>query len=100
MIEDSRSQEPQVLTVEVGPDEPLVLPEVFKSVLGLEDGGIYTAVQFDGMVLLISRPLQSPQVLEQMRRALDEAGVTLEDLLDGLADIRSQMLRERYGITT
>ena len=51
------------------------------------------------MVLLLSHPLQSPEALEGMRQALEAAGVTLDELLAGLADIRPQMLRERYGIT-
>lgn len=55
-------------------------------------------VQLDGMVLLVSRPLVSPQALERMRQALNAAGVTLKDLLAGLADIRTQMLQERYGL--
>jgi hypothetical protein len=33
-----------------------------------------------------------------MRQALNAAGVTLKDLLAGLADIRTQMLQERYGL--
>ncbi len=86
-------------TLELAPGEPLVLPEAVKASLGLEEGGTCTILQLDGMVLLIPRPLQSPEALEGMRQALEAAGVTLDDLLAGLAEIRTQMLRERYGIT-
>jgi hypothetical protein len=34
-----------------------------------------------------------------MHRALSTAGVTLDDLLAGLADVRTRMLYERYGLT-
>jgi len=86
-------------TLELGPDDPLILPQAFKAALGLEEGGTCTVIQLDEMVLLISRPLVSPEALEGMRQALDAASVTLDDLLAGLADIRTQMLRERYGLT-
>ena len=66
--------------------------------MGLREGGTCAVVQLDGMVLLVSRPLVSPQALERMRQALNAAGVTLKDLLAGLADIRTQMLQERYGL--
>jgi len=86
-------------TLELGPGEPLILPQAFKAVLGLEEGGSCTIINLDGMVLLIRCSLVSPEALEGMRQALSTADVTLEDLLSGLADIRTQMLRERYGIT-
>jgi len=78
----------------------LILPDAFKVALGLGEGGTCTVVQLDGMVLLIPRLLVSLEALEGMRQALSEAGVTLEDLLTGLADIRTQMLHERYGLTS
>jgi hypothetical protein len=86
-------------TLELGPDDPLTLPEAFKAALGLEGGGTCTVVHLDGMVVLIPRSLVSPEALDEMRQALSTAGVTLEDLLAGLADIRTQMLHERYGLT-
>lgn len=98
MAEELSSQEIPTLTLELGPGDPLVLPEVFKAALGLEGGGVCTVVQLNGIVLLVSRPLISLEALEGMRQAMSEAGVTLEDLLAGLADIRTQMLHERYGL--
>ena len=86
-------------TLELGPGEPLILPKAFKAALGLEDGGLFTIINLDGVVLLMRCSLVSPEALEGMRQALSTADVTLEDLLSGLADIRTQMLRERYGIT-
>jgi len=87
-------------TLELGPDGSLILPETFRTALGLEGGGRCTVIQLDGIVLLLSRPLVSPEALEGMRQALSTAGVTLDDLLVGLADSRTQMLHERYGLPT
>jgi hypothetical protein len=101
MMEQSVLQESSIRlqTLELSPGEPLILPKAFKAVLGLEEGGSCTIINLDGMVLLIRCSLVSPEALEGMRQALSTADVTLEDLLSGLADIRTQMLRERYGIT-
>lgn len=102
MAEKRSPREASVLlqTLELGSDEPLTLPDTVKIALGLAEGGTCTIIQLDGMVLLVSRSLRSPEVLEGMRQALSEADVTLEDLLTGLADIRTQMLHERYGLTS
>lgn len=101
MAEKSVPQETSFLlqTVQLGPGDPLTLPEAFKATLGLEEGGACTIINLDGMVVLVPRTLVSPEALEGMRQALSVADVTLEDLLSGLADIRTQMLRERYGLT-
>ncbi len=89
----------QLQTLEVKPTEPLILPESFKTTLNLEAGGTYTALHLDDMVLLISRPLVAPQALNGMGQALQAADVSLEDLLANLANTRTQMLHERYGLT-
>ena len=101
MIEQPLLQEMPVRlqTLELRPGDPLVLPGDFKKALGLESGGPCTIMSLDGMVLLMPSSLVTPQALEGMRQALNTAGVTLGDLLSGLDDIRTQMLRERYGIT-
>ncbi len=87
-----------VQTLKLKPDEPLTLPDTFKSALGLDKGGTYTAIQMDGLVLLVSRSLASQEALEGMRRVLEAKGLTLEDLLSGLSEVRSQVLYERYGV--
>lgn len=84
-------------TVILGPQEPLTLPEEFKRALGLDAGGVYTVVQFDGFALLAPKRLVSLEALEQMRRIFTEAGITFEDLLQGLEEIREQIYAERYG---
>ncbi|HDN79799.1 MAG TPA: hypothetical protein ENG33_04960 [Chloroflexi bacterium] len=96
-------KEPQTIsvqTLELKPDEPLTLPETFKSALGLDKGGTYTAIQLNGLVLLISRSLIAQEALEGMRKVLEAKGVTLEDLLSGLSEVRSQVLYERYSLAS
>jgi len=87
-------------SITIGPGQPLLLPETIKAALGLEKGGTCVIIPLDGVVLLVSRPLVSPSALEGMRQALTEAGVTLEDLLKGLVEVRSQISTERYGPST
>ena len=89
----------QLQTLEVQPQEPLILPESFKHTLNLEQGGTYTALHLHDMVLLISRPLITPQALDGMGRALQTADVSLEELLANLTNIRTELLQERYGLT-
>ena len=78
-------------TIVVGKDEPIAIPEEFKAVLGLDKGGAYTVVQFDSFLLLYPKRLVSLEALERMRQVLEEEGVTLDDLLEGLDDVRQEI---------
>lgn len=81
----------------VDKDEPIVIPEGFRETLGLRDGGVYTIVQFDSFLLLSPKRLVSLEVLERMRQVFQEEGITLDDLLRGLEEVKQEIYDERYG---
>ncbi len=90
----------KVKTVEVSAGEPLVLPDEFRRALGLEGGGEYTIIQLNGFVLLTPQKFVSLEILENIRRVLNEDGVTLENLLEGLTQAREEIYQERYANRT
>jgi len=84
-------------TVVVGKDEPIAVPEEFRAILGLDEGGAYTVVQLDTFLLPYPKRLVSLEALERMRQVFEEEGVTLDDLLEGLNEVRQEIYDERYG---
>lgn len=80
-----------VQTLTLGRGESLAIPDEFRDALSLGGGGTYTVVRFNDLLLLYPRPLASLQALEQMRRVLEGEGVTLDELLSGLDEIRQEM---------
>lgn len=90
-------QEALAQTLEIGGDEPLILPDTVKSSLGLETGGSFTLIQFEGLVLVVSESPVVQEALEGMRQSFEAAGVTLEDLLSSLDEVRAEIYNERYG---
>lgn len=52
---------------------------------------------FDSFVPLYPKRLVSLEALEGMRRVFEEEGVTLDDLLEGLDEVRQEIYDERYG---
>ena len=84
-------------TVVVGKDEPIAVPEEFRAILGLDEGGAYTVVQLDTFLLLYPKRLVSLEALERMRQVFEEEGLTLDDLLEGLDEVRQEIYNERYG---
>ncbi|HID31512.1 MAG TPA: hypothetical protein EYP19_16135 [Desulfobacterales bacterium] len=84
-------------TLVVDKDKPIEIPEEFRETLGLSDGGVCTVIQFDSFLLLSPKGLVSLEAFERMRQVFEEEGVTLDDLLGGLEEVRQEIYDERFG---
>ena len=84
-------------TLVVDKNEPMTIPEEFREPLGLKEGGVYTVVQFDSFLFLSPKPLVSLEALERMRKVFEGEGITLDDLLGGLEEVRQEIYEERFG---
>ena len=98
-MSNTLTQDEMQTVFEVTAAEPLVLPNELKIALGLEEGGTVTALKLYGTVVLTTQSLQSVYALDALGQAIRDANVTLDELLEGLDDVRSELLQERYGIT-
>lgn len=94
---DQEQVNPLAQTIEIEQGEPVIVPDAFQRALGLGQGGTYTVIQFEGLVLVTPKRLASLDALEEMRVELEKSGVTLDDLLLGLDSVREQIYQERYG---
>ena len=66
----------------------LTIPQSACHDLGIKDGDTLTLIQIDGLLLLGPKQPLLPQLSEQFSKLMDEAGVSLADLLKGLAQER------------
>lgn len=99
-LTDREGMPPNAQVIEIEQGEPIIIPDAFQRALGLEQGGTYTVVQLEGLVLVTPKRLTSLDGLENMRGELEKAEITLENLLSGLDSIREQIYQERYGSAT
>ncbi|MBI3536839.1 MAG: hypothetical protein HY070_04680 [Chloroflexi bacterium] len=86
-----------VKTIQIRAGEPMALPDEFKTRLGLDAGGEFTVIQLDGLLLLSPKRFVTLEIMEDIRRVLNQDSVTLEDLLDGLAQVREEIHQERHA---
>jgi hypothetical protein len=96
---DQEQKAPLAQVVEIERGEPVIVPDAFQRALGLEQGGTYTVIQVDGLVLVTPKRLASLDALEELRAALEKSSITLENLLSGLDLVRQKIYQERYGRT-
>ena len=75
----------------------LTLPIEIRNRYGLNEGDIFTLIDFgDGAFLLTPRVSQVTRLGDRVAEILNEEGVTLDDLLNTLDEERERYYHERY----
>ena len=75
----------------------LTIPQSACHDLGIKAGDTLTLIQIDGLLLLGPKQPLVPQMSEQFSKQMDEAGVSLADMLEGLAQERQSSRKNRFG---
>ena len=75
----------------------VTIPKPIREQLPAAEGDILTLLQFDDLLILAPQELRAPTLQARFREEMEEAGVSLADLLEGLAAEREAIYRERSG---
>jgi hypothetical protein len=79
----------------------MTIPQAVREVLAAAEGDLLTLLQIeDDLLLLTPRELRVPALQARFVEEMERAGVSLADLLEGLADEREARARERHSETT
>jgi hypothetical protein len=63
----------------------------------LAEGDPVTVVDLDGVILIAPKVGIVPKLAAEITRLREEAGLSVDDLLEGLSEERERSLRERRG---
>ena len=75
----------------------VALSKAARQALNLRAGSSLAYVVVDGTIVLIPQDEHLARVSEQAAQMLENAGLTVEDLLAELPAVREEILREDYG---
>jgi len=75
----------------------LTLPAELRQKYRLEEGEPLTLVDLDGVFILAPKAPLVPKLVAEIERLREEAGLSVEDLLEGLDEQRRRLYEERYG---
>lgn len=91
--------EVKTYTVRLRERGQLTLPQPVRESLAevVDDLDLLTLVQIDDLLFLTPKSLRLPRLSKQFSAIMEEEGVTLADLLEGLAEEREAIWRERGG---
>ena len=85
----------QTYTVRLRDRGQVTIPRDVRDKLMAEEGELLTLLQIDDLMLLTRRQPRVPALTEQFTAEMENAGVSLADLLKGLSEEREAISRER-----
>jgi bifunctional DNA-binding transcriptional regulator/antitoxin component of YhaV-PrlF toxin-antitoxin module len=84
-------------TIQIRNKGTLTLPIELRRKYNLAEGDVFTLIDLgDGAFVLTPRLTQADRLGDRVAQALDEAGISLEDMLVALDQERERYYQERY----
>lgn len=84
-------------TVQIRQRGVITLPAELRQRHNLEPGDILTIVELDGTFFMAPKVSVVPKLVAEIERLRQEAGLSVDDLLEGLDEQRRRYYREKYG---
>ena len=75
----------------------ITLPAKLRRRYNLEPGDVLTFVDLDGAFFLVPRVSVIPKLVAEIERLRQEAGLSMEELLEGLNEQRRRYYQEQYS---
>ncbi len=84
-------------TVQVRQRGTLTLPANLRNRYNIQPGDTYQLLDLDGIFVLTRMVTMVPELAREIERARIEAGLSVEEMLQGLREQRERYVAEKYG---
>ena len=84
-------------TIQVRNRGVITLPADLREKYGIENGDIFRLVDLDGIFVLTPLTPMVPELAREIEKIRIEAGLSMEELLQGLREQRERYVQEKYG---
>ena len=84
-------------TVQVRKRGVLTLPSYLREKYAIQEGDTFRLVDVDGIFVLTPMVPMVPELAREIERIRQEAGVSMQELLQGLRQERNRYSQENYG---
>jgi len=84
-------------TVQIRQRGVITLPAKLRQRHNLETGDTLTLIDLDGAFFMAPKVSLVPKLAAEIERLRQEAGLSIEDLLEGLDEQRRRYYQEKYG---
>jgi bifunctional DNA-binding transcriptional regulator/antitoxin component of YhaV-PrlF toxin-antitoxin module len=84
-------------TLQVRKRGVLTLPSDLREKYAIQEGDTYRLVDMDGIFVLTPMVPMVPELAQEIERTRLEAGLSMDELLQGLREQRERYNQEKYG---
>lgn len=91
-----RSDDLMDATIQVRKRGVLTLPSELREKYGIQEGDTFRLVDLDGIFILTPMVPLVPELAREIEQARQEAGLSMQELLEGLREQRAKYHQERY----
>ncbi|MFZ5819903.1 MAG: AbrB/MazE/SpoVT family DNA-binding domain-containing protein [Chloroflexota bacterium] len=84
-------------TIQVRERGVVTLPSELRQKYNIENGNIFKLVDLDGIFVFVPMTPIAPELAREIERLRLEAGISMEELLQGLRTQRERYNQENYG---
>jgi bifunctional DNA-binding transcriptional regulator/antitoxin component of YhaV-PrlF toxin-antitoxin module len=84
-------------TIQVRERGVVTLPSELRQKYNIENGNIFKLVDLDGIFVFVPMTPIAPELAREIERLRLEAGISMEELLQGLRTQREKYNQENYG---
>jgi AbrB family looped-hinge helix DNA binding protein len=85
------------IIIQVGNQGTITLPANLREKYGIKKGDIFRLVDLDGVFVLTPMVPMVPELAREIEQVRLEAGLSIEELLNGLREQRQRYNHEKYG---
>jgi len=83
------------VVVQVRERGQFTIPAEIRRQMGIKEGDVFSLIQLGDTLIATRKALVAPQIAGAIEALMEEEGVTLGDLLDGLAKQREAYVRKK-----
>lgn len=84
-------------TIQVRKRGVVTLPSDLRAMYAIQEGDTFRLADLDGIFVLTPMVTRVPGLAREIKRLRQEAGVSMEELPQGVREERERYSRERYG---
>ncbi|MCL4490140.1 MAG: AbrB/MazE/SpoVT family DNA-binding domain-containing protein [Chloroflexi bacterium] len=84
-------------TVQVRQRGTVTLPADLRAKYGIKEGDTFRVIDLDGIFVLTPMVPMVPELAREIEKARLEAGLTVQELLEGLREQRERYYKEKYS---
>jgi AbrB family looped-hinge helix DNA binding protein len=86
------------VVVQVRERGQLTIPAEIRRQMGIKDGDVFSLISLGNTLVATRKRLVAPEIARAIEALMQEEGVSLEELVEGLDEQREIYVNEKYGL--